>query len=288
MIKFKEFNRKWRPIVREAVERMEKEGLLNIEEKDIRKLHYATVSTNEEEIVYCNAMSKDINLYEIDRISLLATEACIRRMLKDKIKDILITLTKEKNICYTDTEFNTLLELLVETAIVAMNPTAGPIFQVKVKDYYINVYPKYVNIRFPIKGKSTKNPIDNKVLASHLLGEFRRRMRLKDKWVSMNYELYKDYSSKGLIKEVNLEKRLNLLKEKTELVARFEMNIKEFIKLFTIIPKEDIDKMSVYELAFIKNNLMQLSFVWRLVENNENISLDRHIPPYFKVSIKFK
>ena len=290
MIKFKEFNRKWRPIVREIIETLANDGLLNIVEKDVTELHYVVVSTDKEEAVCCNAMSKDINLYEIDIINLLATKEGIRRILKERVKNILTTLTKEKNICYTDTEFNTLLELLVKTVIATIGNGKSynlPIFRYVVPELgYVKVYPNYREI---INGQNkTRKTLTIEELGKEILGEFRRRMRLRDKWFPTSYELYKEYMVEGIVKTSNLKRKLDLLVEKTPDVKRGKIKTKNFVKIFTAFSRETINEMSDVELNLIKDALLNLSTAYKFYINGGKINIDNHIPPYFEVSIKFK
>ena len=291
-MKRNEFNKRWYPIIKETINVLDKENLLNINKERIVSVDNMVVSTNRREAIIADMVEKslNLNLYTIKDIEVISRNGEFKSFLKNVLETIVSKILTEKEEIVSDTEYKMLVELMLKTVLVSMDDSIGPIFQVNIRNSYINVYPRYLVI-FNIEengGRRTVKNLTKTELVKQLLGEFRRQVKLKDKWVPMAYELYVQYNCEGFIREVDLEKRLNLLEEKTELVARFEINIKEFVKLFTAIPKEEIDKMSIHELAFIKNSLMQLSYIWRLIKKGENISLDRQIPPYFKVSVKFK
>jgi len=291
MIKFKEFNRKWYPIVEEIIETLTNDRLLNIKKETVRNIDNIIVSTDRRESVIPDMIEENLNLnlYTVHNIEIISTSRKFKSFLKNVVETIISKILMEKEEIASDIEYKILVELMMKTVLVGMDDSIGPIFQVEVRNSYINVYPKYL-VMFSIGEngeRRTVKSLSKKELAKQLLGEFRRQVKLKDKWVPMSYELYKDYSSKGLIKEVNLKKRLSLLEEKAELVARFEMDTKKFVRLFTIFSEEDIDKMSMHELTFIRNSLMQLNYIWRLIKNNKKINIDNHIPPYFKVNVKF-
>jgi len=285
----KEFNKKWYPVIKEVLEKMDKEKILDIKKEPVLCIKKVVALTARKGIKIPDMVGFGLkaDLYIIDGKQVLATEKDLKYALNNVVEKFLHDIRKETEI---SEEYKILVDLLIKTALVAIEPEEGPIFQVETKNKICNVYTRTMTINI-LKNNEVINTIvkslTNDDLAKQLLGELRRQIEVKNKWVPMSYGLYDEYNCKGYIKEVDLEKRLELLEEKSEFVKHNKMDVKRFIKLFTIIPEEDINKIPRCELMVVKNTLLNLALIWKGKKSGKNVTLYRHIPDYFKVNVKF-
>ena len=294
-MKRRDFNRKWYPVIKEVLEALDENGLLDISKEAVESVDGIIVSTSKSKNVVPDRIEKNLNLnlYTVNNEKIISTNRKFKQTIKDAVESILSETLIEREVIVPDVEYKVLVDLLVETVLVGMDDSIGPIFQVEVRNSYINVYPKYLVIATFTKnnGRRTVKSLNISELAKQLLGEFRRQVKLKDKWVPMSYELYKEYRYNGLIRTSDVENRLSLLTEKMRnFEPRFNKRTFKLIKMFTIFDDKDIANLTSSELASIVNNLIMLKDIFEDYRKDsiKFSNLETHIPGYFKVYVKFK
>jgi len=294
-MKRRDFNRKWYPVIKEVLEALDENGLLDISKEAVESVDGIIVSTSKSKNVVPDRIEKNLNLnlYTVNNEKIISTNRKFKQTIKDAVESILSETLIEREVIVPDVEYKVLVDLLVETVLVSTDDSIGPIFQVEVRNSYINVYPKYLVIATFTKnnGRRTVKSLNISELAKQLLGEFRRQVKLKDKWVPMSYELYKEYRYNGLIRTSDVENRLSLLTEKMRnFEPRFNKRTFKLIKMFTIFDDKDIANLTSSELASIVNNLIMLKDIFEDYRKDsiKFSNLETHIPGYFKVYVKFK